>query len=276
MKIPIGRPVPPANATPPRITAVSTSNSNDSPVLPEPEPICAVVSTATRPTASPFNANSATTCRSTLTPLRRAASRLPPIAYVRMPPTVRTSRKPPTAKNASAIQTGSASPSGMRAADARERRRQVEDRAAVRHHVRQPAVDRQQPERHDQRRDAQPAHEQPVDEAQREPHRQPRRDRHESALRVARDDRRDDGDERVHPANREVDVARDHQRAGRDADDQHRRRVEQDRLEVVDRGEAAASPLEEGDERDGQPRQAEPPRVAAEARRSHVPATTVR
>ena len=89
-KTPRGWPEPPEKATPPRITAVSTSSSKPTPTVGEALPSRAMVMTETRPIMVPLIAKRPVTKRSTPMPLNRAAFALPPIAYVRSPPTVRS------------------------------------------------------------------------------------------------------------------------------------------------------------------------------------------
>ena len=93
-------------ATPPRITAVSTSSSKPTPTVGEALPSRAMVMTETRPIMVPLNAKRPVTNRSTPMPLNLAAFALPPIAYVRSPPTVRSRTIDETRKTIPPTTTG--------------------------------------------------------------------------------------------------------------------------------------------------------------------------
>ena len=105
-KTPSGWPDPPVKLTPPRITAVSTSSSKPTPTVGEALPSRAMVMTETRPIMVPLNAKRPVTNRSTAMPLNLAAFALPPIAYVRSPPTVRNRTIDETRKTIPPTTTG--------------------------------------------------------------------------------------------------------------------------------------------------------------------------
>jgi hypothetical protein len=77
---PSGWPEPPAKATPPRMTAVSTSSSKFTPMSGWALPSRAVVSSATSPTRAPLMANSESVRRSVRIPARRVEVGFPPTA----------------------------------------------------------------------------------------------------------------------------------------------------------------------------------------------------
>jgi hypothetical protein len=118
-RTPIGWPRPPVNATPPRMTAVSTSVSHCTPTTGDPLASWAVLSKAATPIRAPLPAKAETTSRRTGTPSLTAEVRSPPIAYSRSPVTVVTSSTEPTTKIARATSAITGTPRTRRCPNSR-------------------------------------------------------------------------------------------------------------------------------------------------------------